>query len=136
MQMLLVPVSLDGTDFGTAAELPPFTTAPAATAPTPSPDMAVNPLVGPDRFTIQKVQQDRPGMVHVIVTRPNNQATQVRHRWHLLHLADQCCWLLQAPLHTSSDSKHSIQSVHGQCACAICWAGVYRGSCGCSLLEP
>ncbi|WIA19460.1 hypothetical protein OEZ85_004074 [Tetradesmus obliquus] len=75
--MLLVPVSLDGTDFGTAAELPPFTTAPAATAPTPSPDMAVNPLVGPDRFTIQKVQQDRPGMVHVIVTRPNNQATQI-----------------------------------------------------------
>jgi hypothetical protein len=42
--------------------------------------MAVNPLVGPDRFTIQKVQQDRPGMVLVIVTRPNNQqAAQVRH---------------------------------------------------------
>jgi hypothetical protein len=77
MQVLLVPVSLDGTDFGTAAQLPPFTTAPAATPPVPSADMAVNPLVGPDRFTVQKVQQDRPGLVGVIVTKPSSQATEV-----------------------------------------------------------
>eukprot|EP00775_Hariotina_reticulata_P010661 gene10661-10820_t len=75
-KVVLVPVSLDGKSTGDPVELPPFTTTTPTTGPRLSPETAVSPVIGPDRFTIRDVQQNKPGRIHVVVTRPNSRSSQ------------------------------------------------------------
>ncbi|KAI8463288.1 MAG: hypothetical protein J3K34DRAFT_496093 [Monoraphidium minutum] len=42
----------------------------------PSAGLRVSPLVGPDRFSVEGVGQERPGLAYVIVTRHSNQRLQ------------------------------------------------------------
>jgi hypothetical protein len=43
--------------------------------------MRVNPVIGPDRFNVDGVVQDRPGFAYVIVTQPGDQGAQVGDRF-------------------------------------------------------
>jgi hypothetical protein len=72
-QVILVPASLDGQELGPAAQLPVFSTADEASPPQLSPCLGINPLVGPDRFSVFNISQDKPGFAYLLVTRPANQ---------------------------------------------------------------
>lgn len=72
-------MSLDGQDRGTAALLPSFSTGDPLTPPRLSEGLGINPVVGPDRFSVFNISQDKPGFAYVLVTRPQNQINpQVR----------------------------------------------------------
>lgn len=99
-QVVLVPVSLDGHDRGAAALLPSFSTGDPLTPPRLSEGLGINPVVGPDRFSVFNISQDKPGFAYVLVTRPQNQVNpQVCTSGHRdciagclpLHRAAVCC---------------------------------------------
>lgn len=68
-----MPASLDGRDLGTPAQLPAFNTGDALTPPRLSVGLAINPVVGPDRFSVFNISQDKPGFAYLMVTQPHNQ---------------------------------------------------------------
>lgn len=68
-----MPVSLDGQDRGSPAQLPPFSTGDALNPPRLSEGLVINPVVGPDRFSVFNISQDKPGFAYLLVTKPTNQ---------------------------------------------------------------
>jgi hypothetical protein len=74
-KVVAVAQSDDGSDPGVARVLGSFRTPPSQSAPQPSRAMSVSPVVGPDRFSVDAVGQDKPGFVYVIVTRPTGRVT-------------------------------------------------------------
>jgi hypothetical protein len=96
LQVVLVPVSLDGQDMGSAAQLPPFTTGEPLMPPRLSDGLGINPVVGPDRFSVFNISQDKPGFAYLLVTKSAN---QVNSQVCLMQLASSsstmqllCCW--------------------------------------------
>ena len=73
LQVVLVPESIYGSNYGPAVMLNTVTTQPANQAPQPNRGMQVSPVVGPDRFGVQGIAQDKPGFVYMIITKPVNQ---------------------------------------------------------------
>jgi hypothetical protein len=69
-QVLLVPASLDGRDLGPVAMLGPLTTRPPELPPLPGIGLGISSLIGPDRFTVANISQDRLGFVRIFVTQP------------------------------------------------------------------
>lgn len=123
-QAVLIPVSEDGAALGTPLTLGPFTTPPPTTPPTPSSAMAIAPAIGPDRFTIQNMQQDKPGYIHVVVTQPFNQAFKVQQGHMASRLAClvlcNCCIVLVALACTNTlfhwhAQTHSSTHESGSC---------------------
>jgi hypothetical protein len=115
LQVVLVPVSLDGQDTGSAAQLPPFTTGEPLMPPRLSDGLGINPVVGPDRFSVFNISQDKPGFAYLLVTKPANQVnSQVCH----LQLASgiTSCRCFQAgccPVH----GGYRICTYHLGCGC-------------------
>lgn len=72
-QVVLIPVSLDGQDLGRPAQLAPFSTGEPLTPPRLSDGLGINPVVGPDRFRVFNISQDKPGFAYLLVTKPANQ---------------------------------------------------------------
>jgi hypothetical protein len=79
--VVLVPVSLDGRDLGPPAQLPPFRTGEPLTPPRLSDGLGINPVVGPDRFRVFNISQDKPGFAYLLVTKPANQVNSQVHAW-------------------------------------------------------
>lgn len=69
----MIPVSLDGHDLGPPAQLAPFRTGEPLTPPRLSEGLGINPVVGPDRFSVFNISQDKPGFAYLLVTKPANQ---------------------------------------------------------------
>lgn len=81
-QVVLVPASLDGHDLGSPAQLAPFTTGEPLNPPRLSDGLGINPVVGPDRFSVFNISQDKPGFAYLLVTKPANQVnSQVCLLW-------------------------------------------------------
>lgn len=78
-QVVLVPVSLDGNDLGSPAQLPSFSTGDALIPPRLSDGLGINPVVGPDRFSVYNISQDKPGFAYLLVTKPHNQVNSQVH---------------------------------------------------------
>lgn len=98
-----MPVSVDGQDRGSPAQLPPFSTGDALTPPRLSEGLGINPVVGPDRFSVFNISQDKPGFAYLLVTKPANQVnSQVSCRVSLRHVRN--C----APLQGCTDINHSL----------------------------
>lgn len=72
-QVVLIPVSLDGHDLGPPTQLAPFRTGEPLTPPRLSDGLGINPVVGPDRFSVFNISQDKPGFAYLLVTKPANQ---------------------------------------------------------------
>lgn len=73
VQVVLMPVSLDGQDRGSPAQLLSFSTGDALNPPRLSEGLGINPVVGPDRFSVFNISQDKPGFAYLLVTKPTNQ---------------------------------------------------------------
>jgi len=69
--------SADGSDVGEPRVVGSFHTPPSQAAPNPLAGLRISPIVGPDRFIIEAVGQDKPGFVHIIITRPSIQGTKL-----------------------------------------------------------
>jgi hypothetical protein len=99
-----MPLSLDGQDRGSPAQLPPFSTGDALSPPRLSEGLGINPVVGPDRFSVFNISQDKPGFAFLLVTKPtnqvNSQVSSVLLRWTWLGP-----WL---SVRTASDSALAV----------------------------
>lgn len=73
VQVILVPSSLDGRDSGPPTQLPAFSTGDSLLPPQPVAGLSINPVVGPDRFTVLNISQDKPGFAYLLVTKPFDQ---------------------------------------------------------------
>jgi hypothetical protein len=75
-----VSQSADGRVLGSPRVVGTFRTPPSQTPPQPLAGLEISSVVGPDRFTVAGLGQDKPGFAYVIVTKPRNQAANGKVR--------------------------------------------------------
>jgi hypothetical protein len=130
-QVVLVPVSLDGHDRGTAALLPSFSTGDPLTPPRLSEDLGINPVVGPDRFNVFNISQDKPGFAYVLVTRPQNQVNPQVHTCDDRQCNSFCKQQLLIPC-TDSLYQHCAEA---HSASIMRWRRKQNAACSASILH-